>query len=108
MRRPSPRPRPSPPRARPGRYRSAPAVHRCVGTMPADRGRPLVLEVARIGLEVRAADPGLRLVAEPAHMPFLTEATVEDCATVTLGPASGRQARRTSGKRRFATGPVGR
>jgi len=76
--------------------------------MPADRGRPLVLEVARIGLEVRAADPGLRLVAEPAHMPFLTEATVEDCASVTLGPASGRQARRPSGKMLFDTGSVWR
>jgi hypothetical protein len=76
--------------------------------MRADGGRPLVLEVARIGLEVRAADPGLRLVAEPAHLPFLTETTVEDCSSVTLGPASGRQARRASGKMLFDTGSVWR
>ena len=76
--------------------------------MPADGGRPLVLEVARIGLEVRAADPDLRLVAEPAHLPFLTETTVEDCSSVTLGPASGRQARRASGKMLFDTGSVWR
>ena len=76
--------------------------------MPADGGRPLVLEVARIGLEVRAADPALRLVAEPAHMPFLTETTVEDCSSVTLGPASRRQARRASGKMLFDTGSVWR
>ncbi len=76
--------------------------------MPAERGRPLVLEVARIGLEVRGADPGLRLVAEPAHLPFLAEATVEDCASVLLGPASGRQARRQTGKTLFDTGSVWR
>ena len=76
--------------------------------MPADGGRPLVLEVARIGLEVRAADPGLRLVAEPAHTPFLAEATVEDCASVSLGAASGRQARKLAGKTLFDTGSVWR
>lgn len=76
--------------------------------MPADRGRPLVLEVARIGLEVRAADPALRLVAEPAHAPFLSETAGDDCASVTLGPASGRTARRASGKTLFETGSVWR
>lgn len=75
--------------------------------MPADRTRPLVLEVARIGLEVRAADPAIRLVAEPAHVPFLAEASVEDCARVLLGPASGRAARQ-SGRTLFETGSVWR
>lgn len=76
--------------------------------MPAERSRPLVLEVARIGLEVRAADPALRLVPEPAHLPFLAEAAVEDCASVTLSPASGRAARRAPGKTLFETGSVWR
>ncbi len=76
--------------------------------MPADGARPLILEIARIGLEVRTADPALRLVAEPAHLPFLAEATGEDCASVTLGPASRRQARKTSGKTLFETGSVWR
>ena len=70
--------------------------------------RHLVLEIARIGLEVRTADPAIRLVAEPAHVPFLTEASVEDCASVLLGPASGRAARRQPGKTLFDTGSVWR
>ena len=76
--------------------------------MPADGVRHLVLEIARIGLEVRTADPAIRLVAEPAHVPFLTEASVEDCASVLLGPASGRAARRQPGKTLFDTGSVWR
>ncbi len=75
--------------------------------MPPKPARPLVLEVARIGLEVRAADPAIRLVAEPAHVPFLAEATVEDCATVLLGPSSGRAARQ-AGRTLFETGSVWR
>jgi hypothetical protein len=75
--------------------------------MPPKPARPLVLEVARIGLEVRAADPAIRLVAEPAHVPFLAEATVEDCATVLLGPSSGRAAR-PAGRTLFETGSVWR
>src|SRR5215510_8041121 len=89
-----------------GRSGSAPATPPCVATMPADAGRPVVLEVARIGLEVRVADPALRLVAEPAHAPFLVEATVEDCASVTLGPATGRPPSRSSRKTLFETGSV--
>lgn len=75
--------------------------------MPADRARPLVLEVARIGLEVSTADPAIRLVAEPAHVPFLAEASVEDCARVRLGPSSGRAARQ-AGRTLFDTGSVWR
>ena len=67
----------------------------------------MTLEVARIGLEVRVADPAIRLVAEPAHVPFLAEASVEDCARVLLGPASGRAARQ-AGRTLFDTGSVWR
>ena len=76
--------------------------------MPADRERHLVLEIARIGLEVLSSDPAIRLVAEPAHLPFLAEASVEDCARVRLGAASGRAARRQPGKTLFDTGSVWR
>src|SRR5574341_503485 len=76
--------------------------------MPAERRRPLVLEVARIGLEVRAADPELRLLAEPSYAPFLAEATVDACTSVTLGPATGRSARRQEGKTLFEPSPVWR
>jgi len=68
----------------------------------------MILEIARIGLEVESSDPGIRLVAEPAHLPFLAEASVEDCARVRLGPASGRAARRPPGKMLFDTGSVWR
>ncbi len=64
--------------------------------------------MARLGLEVHAADPALRLVAEPAHLPFLSDTQVEDCASVTLGPASRRPQRRAAGKTLFETGSVWR
>jgi hypothetical protein len=76
--------------------------------MPADRPRPLILEVARIGLSIGTADPGLRLVAEPAHVPFLTDTAGDDCAEVILGPASGRPAARPRGRTLFDTGSVWR
>jgi hypothetical protein len=76
--------------------------------MPPRPARPLVLEIARIGLAVQAADPALRLVAEPAHVPFLTEAPVPDCSLVVLAPASKAAARRVSGKTLFDTGSVWR
>lgn len=76
--------------------------------MPADPSRPLILEVARLGLSIETADPSLRLVAEPAHLPFLTEAPGSDCAQVVLGPASGREARRVRGRTLFDTGSVWR
>jgi hypothetical protein len=68
----------------------------------------LVLEVARIGLEIQAVDPAIRLVAEPAHVPFLTEVAGDDCASVVLGPSEGRTARRRAGKTLFDTGSVWR
>lgn len=76
--------------------------------MPPKGIAPLILEVARIGLEVRADDPETRLVAEPAHVPFLAEADVEDCASVLLAPAGGRAVRRRPGKTLFDTGAVWR
>ncbi len=69
---------------------------------------PLILEVARIGLEVRSEDPDVTLVAEPAHLPFLSETGVDDCATVVFAPAGGRKARRRPGKTLFETGSVWR
>jgi hypothetical protein len=68
----------------------------------------LVLEIARIGLQIHADDPDIRLVAEPAHVPFLTKARGVDCATVVLGPASGRVALRPRGRTIFDTGSVWR
>lgn len=76
--------------------------------MPPSAPSPLVLEVARIGLAVCAADPLIRLVAEPAHVPFLAEVAGEDCTTVILGPASGRPASRARGRTLFETGSVWR
>src|SRR5258706_8938413 len=108
MRRSSPRARTTTFPARSGRSRSARGPLRSAGTVRADRSRPLVLEVARLGLEVHAADPALRLVAEPAHLPFLSDTQVEDCASVTLGPASRRPQRRAAGKTLFETGSVWR
>ena len=76
--------------------------------MPPRPARPLVLEIARIGLAVQAADPALRLVAEPAHVPFLSEAPVPDCSMVVLSPAPKAAARRAAGKTLFDTGSVWR
>src|SRR5213593_2464186 len=76
--------------------------------MSPERSSPLVLEVARIGLEVRAADPALRLVAGPAHVPFLAEVAGDDCASVVLGPSTDRASRRVSGKTLCETGSVWR
>jgi hypothetical protein len=73
-----------------------------------ERRSPLVLEVARIGLEVRAADPALKLVAGPDHVPFLAEAAGHDCASVVLGPSSDRASRPVSGRTLFETGSVWR
>jgi len=68
----------------------------------------LVLEVARIGLRIAAPDPAIRLVAEPAHKPFLAHDAVGDCASVLIGPVSGRTARRAPGRTLFETGSVWR
>lgn len=61
--------------------------------MSADRPRPIVLEIARIGLEIRPSDPEIQMVAQPAHIPFLTPTPGADCASVLLGPTPYRVAR---------------
>lgn len=66
--------------------------------MAAEGSRPLVIEIAGIGLEVRAADPDIQVIAEPAHVPFLASGIGEDCASVTLGPTPDRIVRRRSGR----------
>lgn len=68
----------------------------------------MVLEVARIGLEVHTGDPEVRLVAEPAHVPFLSEAAVDDCASVVLHPSNQQAPRRARGRTLFDTGAVWR
>ena len=76
--------------------------------MSIGRFRPMVLEVAGIGLEVTSSDPELQLVASPARLPFLTEGAGEDCTSVVLGPSSFRVARRRPGKLMFDVGCVWR
>ena len=76
--------------------------------MPPKSSGPLVLEIARIGLEVHTTDPDLLVVAEPAHLPFLTDAPGEDCARVVLDPSSGRAVSRSRGRMIFDTGSVWR
>jgi hypothetical protein len=71
-------------------------------------GPSLILEIARIGLKVQAADPAMRIVAEPAHLPFLVESAGSDCSSILLGAATGRARRRPSGKTLFETGSVWR
>jgi len=67
-----------------------------------------VLEVARIGLRVETGDPAVRIVAEPAHVPFLVDRAGADCASVLLEARSGRSAKRRTGKMIFETGSVWR
>ncbi len=76
--------------------------------MPPKAPGPLVLEIARIGLEVHTTDPELLVVPEPAHRPFLTDDPGEDCARVVLGPSSGRVVSRSRGRMMFDTGSVWR
>jgi hypothetical protein len=76
--------------------------------MPPDRARPLVLEVARIGLQVAVADPEIRLVAEPSHVPFLVDSPGDDHASVILEASRGAARRRRPGRTLFDTGAVWR
>ena len=48
--------------------------------MAPESPRPLVLEIAGIGLEVRAAEPEIRLATDAAHTPFLAPRAGQDCA----------------------------
>lgn len=70
--------------------------------------RPLVLEIAGIGLEVRAAEPGIDLVTDAAHEPFLAEGAGDDCASIILAPLSSTRPPKRAGKTLFDTGTVWR
>jgi len=76
--------------------------------MAPEQRRPLVLEIARIGLEVRSAEPGIDLVTDAAHEPFLAEGACDDCASITLAPVSSSRPPRRSGRTVFDTGAVWR
>lgn len=68
----------------------------------------MVLEVAGIGLEVKPAEAGIRLVTDAAHEAFLSPDPGGDCATVVLAPtAGGRQSPRRL-RTVFETGTVWR
>jgi hypothetical protein len=67
----------------------------------------MVLEVAGIGLEVKPAQAGIRLVTDAVHQPFLADDAGGDCASVILAPVpSPRPVRK--GRTIFDTGAVWR
>jgi hypothetical protein len=67
----------------------------------------MVLEVAGIGLEVRPAEEGIRMVTDAVHQPFLATDAGGDCASVVLASvASPRRPRK--GRMLFDTGAVWR
>ena len=68
----------------------------------------MVLEIAGIGLEVRAAEPGIDLVTDAAHEPFLAEDRGDDCASIVLAPVTSPRPPRRGGKTLFDTGTVWR
>lgn len=76
--------------------------------MAPESRRPLVLEIARIGLEVRSAEPEIDLVTDAAHAPFLAEGAGDDCASIVLAPAGATRPPRRSGRTVFDTGAVWR
>src|SRR5260221_10427022 len=59
-------------------------------------------------LRVETGVPAVRIVAEPAHVPFLVDRAGADCASVLLEARSGRSAKRRTGKMIFETGSVWR
>ncbi len=76
--------------------------------MNVERNRPLILEIAGIGLEIRSSDPSIPMAVGPPHVPFLAEAPGKDCALVVLGPSSERAVRRSGGRPVFDTGCIWR
>ena len=76
--------------------------------MAPESPRPLILEIAGIGLEVRSAEPGIDLVTDSAHAPFLAEGAPSDCASIVLAPTSAPRPPRRAGKTLFDTGTVWR
>jgi hypothetical protein len=73
-----------------------------------DAFRPLVLEIAGLGLEVKPAEPGIRLVTDAAHQPFLAADARGDCATVTLAPLPSPRPAKKAARMVFDTGSVWR
>jgi hypothetical protein len=76
--------------------------------MAPESPRPLVLEIAGIGLEVRAAEPGIRLATDAAHTPFLAPGAGQDCASIVLAPITTTRPPRRTGRTIFDTGAVWR
>jgi hypothetical protein len=76
--------------------------------MAPDSRRPLILEIARIGLEVRSTAPEIDLVTDAAHEPFLKDGAGDDCASILLAPAGALRQPRRAGKTLFDTGAVWR
>lgn len=68
----------------------------------------MVLEVAGIGLEVKPADAGIRLVTDAAHEAFLSPDPGGDCATVVLAPVQTGRVRPRAHRTVFDTGTVWR
>jgi hypothetical protein len=68
----------------------------------------MVMEVAGIGLEVRPAEPGIRLVTDPAHQPFLMRDAGFDCAQIVLAGAASPRPPRRAQRTVFDTGSVWR
>src|SRR5258706_13097688 len=102
----SPPARTTRPPGRPAPWGSAPRTRPSAPTVPPKPLPALVLEVARLGLRVTPGDAAIRMVAEPAHVPFLAEAPGEDCSTVVLGAAPARPGRRPRGRTSFETDAV--
>jgi hypothetical protein len=67
----------------------------------------MVLEVAGIGLEVRPADEGIRLVTDAVHQPFLAADAGGDCTSVVLASVPSPRPPR-KGRTIFDTGAVWR
>ena len=76
--------------------------------MAPDSPRPLILQIAQIGLEVRSAEPEIHLVTDAAHEPFLTDGAGDDCSSIVLAPAPAARVPRRPGKTVFDTGAVWR
>ena len=76
--------------------------------MAPDSARPLVLEIAGIGMQVEPAGPGIRLVTDAAHAPFLTDGPGGDCASIVLAPSGPARAPRKASRMVFDTGSVWR
>jgi hypothetical protein len=74
----------------------------------APNDRPLVMEVAGLGLEVRPAEPGIRLVTDTAHQPFLQRDAGFDCAQIVLASAASPRPPRRAARTVFDTGSVWR